>query len=70
MEVYATNHPVEVPKTPGREAEARDTEQGVEDLRVDFQPDLARAIVVIARGVTHGGGSIEEKEEEHCAPSL
>lgn len=39
---------VKVAKAPGYETEARDAEKGVEDLRVDFDPDAARGVDVVA----------------------
>lgn len=68
--MHAAHHPVPVAKSPGREAETRDAEKRVEDLRVDFEPNLARAVVVVAAWVAHGGRGFEEEEEEHCAPGL
>jgi len=68
--VDGTHHPVEVAEAPGGEAEARDAEESVEDLAVDFEPDLAGRVVVVAAGVAHGGRGVEEEEEEHCAPGL
>jgi len=68
--VDGAEHPVEVAEAPGCEAEARDAEEGVEDLAVDFEPDFARGVVVVAAGVAHGGRGVEEEEEEHCAPGL
>ena len=39
---------VEVAEAPGYEAEACDAEQGIEDLRVDFDPDAAGGVDVVA----------------------
>jgi len=68
--VDGADGPVEIAEAPGCEAEARDAEEGVEDLAVDFEPDFAGAVVVVAAGVAHGGRGVEEQEEEHCAPGL
>lgn len=59
---------VEIAEAPGDEAEAGDAEEGVEDLRVDLDPDAARRVDVVAGGVAHGGRGVAEEEEEHAAP--
>lgn len=60
--------PVEVAEAPGGEAEAGDAEEGVEDLRVDFHPDAAGGLDVVAGRRAHCGGGVAEEEEEHAAP--
>lgn len=70
VEMHDSDHPVEVAEAPGREAKARDAEEGVEDLGVDLEPDFAGGGVGVGSGVIHGGGGFEEEEEEHCAPCL
>lgn len=65
MQAGAADEEVEVAEAPGGEAEAGDAEEGVEDLGVDFEPDLARGGGVVGGGVAHGGRGVEEEEEEH-----
>ncbi len=59
---------VQVAEAPGDEAQARDAEQGVEDLRVGLEPLLRGAVDVAARGVAHGRRAADEDQEEHAAP--
>ena len=66
---------VEIAKAPRYETEASDAEEGIEDLRVNFDPDAARGVDVIAvftgvkvRRVAHWCGGIAKEEEEHAAP--
>lgn len=47
---------VEVAEAPGDEAEAGDAEEGVEDLRVDFDPDAAGGVDVVALFFAVGAG--------------
>ncbi len=47
---------VKVAEAPGYEAEARDAEEGVEDLRVDFDPDAAWGVDVVAFFLAMGAG--------------
>lgn len=74
MRVVALVHPplhevVEIAEPPGNQPETRDTEQSVQDLRVDLNPDLPRrSVLVVARRVAHGGRGVEEQEENHRAP--
>ena len=49
---------VEVAEAPGDEAEAGDAEEGVEDLRVDFDPDAARGLEIVAVFLTVGSGRV------------
>lgn len=37
-------------------------------MRINFYPDAARGIDVVAAGFAHGGGGVAEEEEEHTAP--
>ena len=39
---------VKVSETPGDEAEASDAEKGIQDLGIDFDPDAARGVEVVA----------------------
>ena len=66
---------IQVSEAPGDKAEARDAEQRVEDLRVDFDPDASGRVDVVAVffavqvvRIAHGGSGIAEEEEEHAAP--
>ena len=68
--MHDLDHPIQIAKAPWRESEARDAEEGIEDLAVDFEPFLARGIVVVGAGVVHCRGGVEQQEEEHGAPCL
>lgn len=66
---------IEVSEAPGDETKACDTEKGVQDLRIDFDPDAAGGVdvvavftLVIVRAIAHGAGGVAEKEEEHATP--
>ena len=67
---------VEVAEAPGNEAEAGNAEEGVEDLRVDFDPDAARGIDIVAVFLAVGTGRVaheffaaaDQEEEEHATP--
>lgn len=67
---------VKVTEAPGDEAEACDAEEGVENLRGDFDPDAAGGVDVVAAvevvlgGVlrAHCGRGVEKDQEEHAAP--
>lgn len=59
------HEPVQVAEPPGGQAETSDAEKGVEDLAVNFEPDLAWGVVVVGAGVVHGRGGFEKEEEEH-----
>lgn len=59
---------VEVAEAPWDEAEAGDAEEGVEDLRVDLDPDAARGVYGVAAGLAHCGRGVDEEEEQHAAP--
>lgn len=63
------DQPVQIAKPPRREPKSRDTEQRIEDLTVNLEPDLARRIDVVLAGVVHSRRGTEEEEEEHGAPS-
>lgn len=67
---------VKIAEAPGDEPEAGDAEQGVEDLGVDFDPDAARGVEVVAvfdavqvLRVAHVfAAAADEQQEEHAAP--
>lgn len=59
----------EIAETPWNQPKAGDAEQGVQDLRVDFDPDAAWGVDVVAGGGTHRGSGVAEEEEEHAAPA-
>lgn len=59
----------EIAETPRDQTEAGDAEERVQDLRVDFDPDAACGVDVVAGGGTHRGGGVAEEEEEHAAPA-
>lgn len=60
--------PVEIAEAPRGQAEAGDAEEGVEDLRVDLDPDAARGLEVIAGRGAHGRRSIAQQQEQHSTP--
>ena len=66
---------IEIAEAPGDETKACDAKEGVEDLGVDFDPDAAGGVdvvavfaVVVVGVVAHGAGGVAEEEEEHAAP--
>ena len=67
---------VEVAEAPGNETEAGDAEEGVEDLGVNFDPDAAWGIDIVAfflavgtRRVAHEFfAAADQEEEEHATP--
>ena len=59
---------VQVAEAPGDEAEARDAEERVENLRGDLDPDASRGVDVAAGRMAHCGSGVAEEEEEHAAP--
>lgn len=71
-----SHEPVEVTKTPGNETETSDTEESVEDLRVNLEPDSTRrvnvvaAIEIVCRSIlrAHFGCGATKKQEQHAAP--
>lgn len=58
----------QIPEAPRDEPEPGDAEERVEDLRIDFDPDAAGGVDVVAGGDAHCGGGVAEEEEEHAAP--
>lgn len=59
---------IPVAKAPGDQAESRDAEQRIEDLRRDLEPDLGAGIDGVVGRVGHGGRGMDEDQEEHAAP--
>ena len=67
---------VQIAESPGDEAEAGDAEEGVEDLGVDFDPDAAWGVEIVAVfdavqmfGVAHVLTAAADKEkEQHPTP--
>lgn len=69
FEKTVAEEPVEVAEAPGYEAETRHAEEGVEDLRVDLDPDFAQAVFAVAAAwMAEGGRGVEKDEEDHGAP--
>lgn len=59
---------VEVSRSPGEKAKCSDTEESVQDLGIDFNPNLPCGRIIFTVGVTHGGSSFEKNEEDHGTP--
>lgn len=59
---------VEVTEAPRDEPETSYTEQGVEDLRVDLEPDFRSAVVIVIRWMCHCRSGMAQDEEEHASP--
>ena len=58
---------VEVSEAPGNETEACDAEKGVQDLRIDFDPNAPGGVDIVAvftlivvRAVAHGPAGVAE----------
>jgi hypothetical protein len=61
--------PIKIAESPRSKTETSDTEERVEDLRINLDPNPARRVDVITSGCAHRWGGIAEEQEEHTAPS-
>ena len=59
---------IEVAEAPRDQSQSRNAEQGVENLRVDFQPFLSSTGVVVVGWVGQRWGSVTQDEEKHATP--